>query len=130
MKTPVPVTAFNLDTLERLDFPSMARAADHCLVDKSMLQKYLRNDQMWRGWYWCPTEVADLRMERVLYLSRRWKAEGKPIGRKPGKPALVPLRLDSHTVIMVPPYKATEEYAQRYREKLNKRTFKTNNYQS
>ena len=44
-----------------------------------MLQKYMRNDQMWRGWYWCPTDVADLRMERVLYLSRRWKAEGKPI---------------------------------------------------
>ena len=72
MKPPIPVTAFNLDTLERLDFPSMARAADHCLVDKSMLQKYLRNDQMWRGWYWCPTEVADLRMERHLTGSS-WK---------------------------------------------------------
>lgn len=122
MKPPIPVTAFNLDTLERIDFPSTARAADHCQVDKSMLQKYLRNDQMWRGWYWCPTEVADLRMERVLYLSRRWKAEGKPIGRKPGKPALVPLRLDSHTVILVKPEKATPEYAEQYRQKLLKNT--------
>ena len=41
MNSPVPVTAFNLDTLERIDFPSMARAADHCLGDKSMLQKYM-----------------------------------------------------------------------------------------
>lgn len=122
MKTPVPVTTFNLDTLERIDFPSMAHAADHCLVDRSMLQKYLRNDQMWRGWYWCPTDVADQRMERVLYLSRRWKAEGKPIGRKPGKPALVPLRLDSHTVILVKPEKATPEYAEQYRQKLLKNT--------
>ena len=121
MKPPVPVTAFNLDTLERLDFPSMARAADHCLVDKSMIQKYLRNDQMWRGWYWCPADVADLRMERVLYLSRRWKAEGKPIGRKP---ALVPLRLDSHTVLYVKPEKATPEYAEQYWQKLLKNSRK------
>ena len=120
MRPPIPVTAFNLETIERIDFPSMARAADHCLVDKSMLQKYLRNDQMWRGWYWCPTDVADQRMERVLYLSRRWKTEGKPIGRKPGKPALVPLHLDSHTVILVKPEKATLEYAEKYRQKLLK----------
>ena len=127
MRQPIPVTAFNLETLERIDFPSMARAADHCLVDKSMLQKYLRNDQMWRGWYWCPTEVADLRMERVLYLSRRWKAEGKPIGRKRGKakPKLVALRIDRHTVIMVTPENATPEYAEKYREKLKSQSTKS-----
>ena len=126
MKPPVPVTAFNLDTLERLDFPSMARAADHCLVDKSMLQKYMRNDQMWRGWYWCPTEVADLRMERVLYLSRRWQNEDKPKAyRRKEHPKLVPLRLDSHTVLYVKPEKATPEYAEEYRQKLlkNSRTY-------
>ena len=127
MKPPVPVTAFNLDTLERLDFPSMARAADHCMVDKSMLQKYLRNDQMWRGWYWCPTEVADLRMERVLYLSRRWQSEDRPKPRKPTKRSqktLVSLRIDSHTCILVPPDKATPEYAEQYRQKLLKNSRK------
>ena len=125
MKPPVPVTAFNLDTLERLDFPSMARAADHCLVDKSMLQKYLKNDQMWRGWYWCPTEVADLRMERVLYLSRRWQSEDRPKSyRRKESPKLVPLRLDSHTVILVKPEKATPEYAEEYRQKLLKNSRK------
>ena len=125
MKPPVPVTAFNLDTLERLDFPSMARAADHCMVDKSMLQKYLRNDQMWRGWYWCPTEVADLRMERVLYLSRRLQSEDRPKAyRRKESPKLVPLRLDSHTVILVKPEKATPEYAEEYRQKLLKNSRK------
>ena len=125
MKPPVPVTAFNLDTLERLDFPSMARAADHCLVDKSMLQKYLRNDQMWRCWYWCPTEVANLRMERVLYLSRRWQSEDKPKAyRRKESPKLVPLRLDSHTVLYVKPEKATPEYAEQYRQKLLKNSRK------
>ena len=129
MKPPIPVTAFNLDTLERLDFPSMARAADHCLVDKSMLQKYLKNDQMWRGWYWCPTEVADLRMERVLYLSRRWQSEDRPKSyRRKESPKLVPLRLDSHTVILVKPEKATPEYAEEYRQKLNKTKSKNENY--
>ena len=125
MKPPIPVTAFNLDTLERLDFPSMARAADHCLVGKPMLQKYMRNDQMWRGWYWCPTEVADLRMERVLYLSRRWQSEDRPKAyRRKESPKLVPLRLDSHTVILVKPEKATPEYAEQYRQKLLKNSRK------
>ena len=125
MKPPIPVTAFNLDTLERLDFPSMARAADHCLVDKSMLTKYMRNDQMWRGWYWCPTEVADLRMERVLYLRRRWQSNDRPKAyRRKEAPKLVPLRLDSHTVILVKPEKATPEYAEQYRKKLLKNSRK------
>jgi hypothetical protein len=125
MKPPVPVTAFNLDTLERIDFPSMARAADHCLVDKSMLTKYMRNDQMWRGWYWCPTEVADLRMERVRYLSRRWQSEDRPKAcRRKEPPKLVPLRLDSHTVILVKPENATTEYAEQYRQKLLKNSRK------
>ena len=129
MKPPIPVTAFNLDTLERLDFPSMARAADYCMVDKSMLQKYLKNDQMWRGWYWCPTDVADLRMERVLYLSRRWQSEDRPKSyRRKESPKLVPLRLDSHTVILVKPEKATPEYAEQYRQKLNKTKNKNENY--
>ena len=125
MKPPIPVTAFNLDTLERLDFPSMTRAADHCQVYTPMLQKYMRNDQMWRGWYWCPTEVADLRMERVLYLSRRWQSEDKPKAyRRKESPKLVPLRLDSHTVILVKPEKATPEYAEQYRQKLLKNSRK------
>ena len=124
MKPPIPVTAFNLDTLERLDFPSMARAADHCLVDKSMLSKYMRNDQMWRGWYWCPTEVADQRMDRVLYLSRRWQREDRIKAYRNEAPKLVPLRLDSHTVILVKPEKATTEYAEQYRQKLLKNSQK------
>ncbi len=127
MKTPIPVTAFNLDTLERIDFPSMARAADHCLVDKSMLQKYLRNDQMWRGWYWCMTDQVEEKAERVQYLSRRWKAEGKPRSRKrTAQKILVPLRLDSHTIILVKPEKATPEYAEQYRQKLLKTHGNTN----
>lgn len=125
MRPPVPVTAFNLDTLERIDFPSMARAADHCLVDKSMLQKYMRNDQMWRGWYWCPTEVADQRMERVLYLSRRWQSDDRPKAyRRKESPKLVSLRIDRHTVILVKPENATPEYAEQYRQKLLKNSRK------
>ena len=125
MKPPVPVTAFNLDTLERHDFPSMARAADYCMVDKSMLQKYLKNDQMWRGWYWCPTADVEAKMDRVQYLSRRWQSEDRPKAyRRKEQPKLVPLRLDSHTVILVKPEKATPEYAEQYRQKLLKNSRK------
>lgn len=121
MKQPIPVTAFNLDTLERKDFDSISKAAVYCRVDKSMLQKYMRNDQMWSGWYWCPTEQADLCQDRVLYLSRRWKAEGKPLAQKYKTTTLVPLRIDNHTVIYVRPEKATEEYAEQYRKKLERK---------
>ena len=127
MKAPIPVSAFDLDTLDRKDFPSMARAADHCLVDKSMLQKYLKNDQMWRGWYWCHTADVKAKMDRVQYLSRRWKSEDRPKPRKPtkrSKKALVSLRIDRHTCILVPPEKATEAYAEQYRQKLLKNSRK------
>ena len=125
MKTTVPVTAFNLDTLERIDFPSVSRAADHCLVDKTTLRVYLRKDQMCRGWYWCLTEEADQRMERVRSLSRRWKSEGRSkADRCKEPPKLVPLRIDSHTVIYVKPEKATREYAEKYRERLRNNSIK------
>lgn len=124
MRQSIPVTAFNLDTLERTDFASMARAADHCQVNKSVLSVYMRKDQMWRGWYWCPTDVADLRTDRVLYLSRRWKAKCRPVGCGSGKPELVPLRINSYTVIFVKPEKATPEYAEQYRQKIQKNSHK------
>ena len=119
MKAPIPVSAFDLDTLDRKDFPSMARAAVYCGIDKSMLQKYLYNDQQHNGWYWCMTDQVEQKAERVQYLSRRWKAEGKPRSRKrTGQKILVPLRLDANTVLYVTPDKANPEFAAKYREKL------------
>lgn len=132
MKQPIPTCAVNLETLERKYFPSFIAASVHTGVGKEQVAKCFHQDTPFNGWYFCAQGDVDAKTERIKYLSRRWKADGMPVRRKaasdPSK--LVSLRIDSHTVIMVPPYKATEEYAQRYREKLNKRTFKTNNYQS
>lgn len=125
MKAPIPVSAFDLDTLDRKDFPSMARAAVYCGIDKSMLQKYLYNDQQHNGWYWCMTDQVEKKAERVQYLSRRWKAEGKPRSRKrTGQKILVPLRLDANTVLYVTPEKANPEFAEQYRQKLLKNSRK------
>jgi hypothetical protein len=63
--------------------------------------------------------------ERIRYLSNKWIKEGMPIkGPRKPKPKLVPLRLDSHTVILVKPEKATPEYAEQYRQKLLKNSRK------
>jgi len=120
MKPPVPITAFDLNTRRRIDFPSMSTARDFCKVDISTLQKYLHNDQMFRGWYWCHTKDADSKTERVQYLSRRWKAEKPKLIKQRKRKAVVSLRIDAHTCILVPPEKATPEYAEKYRQKLSK----------
>lgn len=132
MRERIPICAVNLETLERHHFPSLAAAAAFTLTGKEQVSKCYHTDVPFNGWYYCAQGDVDAKTERIKYLSRRWKADGMPIRRKAASDTskLVSLRIDSHTVIMVPPYKATEEYAQRYREKLNKRTFKTNNYQS
>lgn len=118
MKPPVPITAFDLNTKRRIDFPSMSTARNYCKVDISTIQKYLHNDQMFRGWYWCLTAEADSKTERMEYLARRWKA-AKPLQPRKAK-TLVSLRIDAHTCILVPREKATPEYAEKYRQKLSK----------
>ena len=76
-------------------------------------------------------DLFEARAERISYLSNKWLKEGMPI-KQPRKlkhrQQLVSLRIDRHTCIMVPPEKATEQYAAQYREKLRK-DFKVNSTQ-
>lgn len=125
MKQPIPTCAVNLETLERKYFPSFVAAAVHTGVGKEQVAKCFRQDTPFNGWYFCsPNQVGD-KTERIRYLSNKWIKEGMPIkGPRKPKPKLVPLRLDSHTVIYVKPEKATPEYAEQYREKLKSQSTK------
>ena len=127
MNAPTPTCAVNLETLERKYFPSFTAAAVHTGVGKMQVSKCFRSDTPFNGWYFCPADQVGEKTERIRYLSNKWRKEGMPIrGRantKP-KPKLVPLRLDSHTVIMVKPEKATPAYAEKYREKLKSQSTK------
>lgn len=127
MKQPIPTCAVNLETLERKYFPSFTEAAVHTGVGKEQVAKCFHQDTPFNGWYFCPTDKVGEKTERIRYLSNKWIKEGMPIKgpRKPKpKPKLVSLRIDSHTVIMVPPEKATPEYAEQYREKLKSQSTK------
>ena len=125
MKQPIPTCAVNLETLERKYFPSFSAAAVHTGVGKEQVAKCFHQDTPFNGWYFCPTDKVGEKTERIRYLSNKWIKEGMPIkGPRNTKPKLVPLRLDSHTVILVKPEKATPEYAEQYRQKLLKNSRK------
>lgn len=125
MKQPIPTCAVNLETLERKYFPSFIAAAVHTGVSNEQISKCFHQDTPFNGWYFCPTDMVESKTERIRYLSNKWIKEGMPIkGPRKPKPKLVPLRLDSHTVIYVKPEKATPEYAEQYRQKLLKNSRK------
>jgi hypothetical protein len=126
MKQPIPTCAVNLETLERKYFPSFVAAAVHTGVSKEQISKCFHQDTPFNGWYFCPTDMVESKTERIRYLSNKWIKEGMPIkGPRKPKPKLVPLRIDSHTVIYVKPEKATPEYAEEYRQKLSKNSYKS-----
>ena len=126
MKQSIPTCAVNLETLERKYFPSFSAAAVHTGVGKEQVAKCFHQDTPFNGWYFCPTDKVGEKTERIRYLSNKWIKEGMPIkGPRNTKPKLVPLRLDSHTVLYVKPEKATPEYAEEYREKLSKNSYKS-----
>ena len=125
----VKVCAVNLATLERKVYESITRAAQHCGMSKEQVAKCYHQDQQWNGWYFCSPDQVEAKAERIRYLSTKWKKEGMPIRTRATKPKkeLVSLRIDRHTVIMVPPEKATEAYAEEYRQKLKNQVGKRPN---
>ena len=127
----VKVCAVNLATLERKVYESITRAAQHCGMSKEQVAKCYHQDQQWNGWYFCSPDQVEAKAERIRYLSTKWKKEGMPIRTRATKPKneLVSLVITEHprTVIMVPPEKATEDYAEAYRQKLNKKIEKRPN---
>ena len=125
MKQPVPTCAVNLETLEQKYFPTFKAAAVHTGVSKEQISKCFHQDAPFNGWYFCSPDQVEDKTERIRYLSNKWIKEGMPIkGPRKPKPKLVPLRLDSNTIILVKPEKATPEYAEEYREKLKSQSTK------
>jgi hypothetical protein len=133
MRLPTPTCAVNLGTLERKTFPSVNSAARHLGFVVDTVRIHFNNDTPFNGWYFCAAADIDTKTERIRYLSEKWKKEGMPVKRRADtkpKGQLVSLRIDHHTVIMVPPDKATPEYAEQYRERMSKNSYnsiKSNN---
>ena len=126
MKAPIPTCLVDLETMEKKYFSCIRRAAYACGVSPDMARLHMIDDRNYQKWYFCRTDEVNDKAERIRYLGVKWRSEGIPLDaqRKP-KVKLVSLRIDSHTVIMVPPDKATPEYAEQYREKLSKNSYKS-----
>lgn len=128
MRAAIPTYAVNLCTLERKLYPSTNAAARHLDFHVDTVRIHLNNDTPFSGWYFCHAADIEAKTERIRYLSDKWKKEGMPVKQRnttTPKESLVSLRIDSHTVIMVTPDKATPEYAEQYREKLSKNSYKS-----
>ena len=126
MRPAIPTVAVDLETGEKRFFPCTRRAAEKCGVTPDTARMCIIDDRNFHKWYFCRTDEVEAKAERIRYLIAKWRKEGMPIEatRKP-KAKLVSLRIDSHTVIMVPPEKATPEYAEQYRERMSKNSYKS-----
>lgn len=127
MRPPTPICVVNLETLDRKTFQSVNSAARHIGFVVDTVRNHFNNDTPFNGWYFCAAAAIDTKTERIRYLSEKWKKEGMPVKQRNAtkpKESLVNLRIDSHTVIMVPLEKATPEYAEQYRQKLLKNSRK------
>lgn len=133
MRQEIPVTVVNLETGKRTSYPSYSSAANDINVAFLTIKKMVKTKSAYKNWYAYLSGHDHLHKERIAYFTAVYADRYKEHTVEEGKMAkrdkmvkmnaddvLVSLRIDAHTVIMVPRYKATEQYAQKYRERLEK----------
>ena len=133
MRKPIPVTVVNLETGKRNSYPSYSAAANATSLSFQSIKKMMETKSAYKKWYVFRHGHDRYHEERIAYFTHVYADRYKEHTVEEGKMAkrdkmekmtadetLVSLRIDSHTVIMVPRYKATEKYAQKYRERLEK----------
>ena len=120
MRARIPVTVVNLATGKRRDFESLAAAASFTGTSSSFITNMLRDRRAWHKWFIYRQGHDEQYAETITAMMAYYKRNGPLKQSKVVETDLVSLRIDAHTVIMVPRYKATEQYAQKYRERLEK----------
>lgn len=120
MRARIPVTVVNLANGRRRDFESLAAAASFTGTSSSFITYMLRDRRAWGKWFIYRQGLDEQYAEIVSAMMAYYKRNGPLKQSKVVETDLVSLRIDIHTVIMVPRYKATEKYAQKYRERLEK----------
>lgn len=114
------VTLVDLSTGNRRNFDSLKQAYNHIGVGDMTGTKMVRNQMAFKNWYMYHQGNDDQHEEVIEELMRRYKRRGPFKKCTAAWEELVSLRIDRHTVIMVPKAKATAKYAEEYREKLAK----------
>lgn len=113
----VAVTVVNLETGHKKDFPSIGKAAAWMCVSTCTAQKMLTMRRAYQKWFvYRQGDVKEMQAT-VTTLMSIYRKNG-PIKRaRRNEDALVSLRIDKNTVIMVPKWKATPEYAEQWRQR-------------
>lgn len=117
MRKSTPITAVNLKNGRHIDFGSLSQASNVMEISYFKIKQMLQQKTAYLHWYVYLQGHDNIHADKVERLMKQYKKFG-PI--KQDQDTLVSLRIDSHTVIMVPRYKATDKYAQKYRERLEK----------
>lgn len=116
----IAVVVANLEDGSLHPMDSLSAAASFMEVSLASASRMLRQ-RCANGKYFVYRAGKDKEnSQMVMALRSYYHTNGKVRGTKPADDSLVSLRIDSHTVILVTPDKATPEYAQKWREKYEK----------
>ena len=120
---------YNLATGQRRQFRSMRRAALDLGLSIAAVQDFIGR-RPFRGWLFFLLDEENTKkcQDSLRYWKENFDKDCRYIGEDAPMPARktptntnkVPLRIDARTVIYVAPEKATPEYAESYREKMEK----------
>lgn len=118
-RPPIPVTVVNLETGERRRFSSCQYASRVIEVSSTKLLEMVKSGSIYRNWYVFATGKTPDVEAKIRAKTEFYRMNG-PTTRKGGRKTnggLVSLRIDAKTVIMVTPDKATDEYAEQWRQR-------------
>ena len=113
----VAVTVVNLETGHKKDFPSIGKAAAWMCISTCTAQKMLVSRRAYQKWF-VFRQGQDKDVEATITTLKSIYKKNGPIRRaRHNEDDLVSLRIDRNTVIMVPKWKATPEYAEQWRQR-------------
>lgn len=107
---------YDIETGQRSEAPSITKAAAKIGCSTSFLGQIIRAGMNTNGFV--VTYIEDEQKALVKLRALQAKGDYKPRKQRKREEKLVPLRIDSRTIIFVTPDKATPEYAKQYLNKI------------
>ena len=108
-----PVVCYDIESGRRREFPSIAALARALGKNSANINEAIRLRGHYLNWIVAFKEDEEKAKEKLRVFQGKTNFK-----RKKAKPEdLVSLRIDKHTVILVTPDKATEEYAEQWRRR-------------
>lgn len=114
-----PLVVYDLETGKWSNYKSISLAARSLVMANTTLLIALRQQKPAKQRWLVAYKDEEARLEQsIAYHQEHYDSHVRRISGKPSKGKKVPLRIDNRTVIYVAPENATEEYAEKYRQRL------------